>query len=171
MPKQKVTAEPVLKSYYEVDDALLEIAQIDGRVARSEALVNEQIQAWKDQLVDETDDDLARKERLAKDLQEFCEFHKDEFTGKRSRELNHGTVGFRLSTALAALGKHTWASVLDLLKAAQRTSFIRVKEEIDKEAVRSADLPADELAAIGMQMKEKDEFYFEATAVKAKSTA
>lgn len=170
MATKKVTAEPILKNWDEVDATLLELQTIDGRVGTVEATVNAEINSWKERLAEETREDLARKARLEKDLKEYAEYHKDAMGNKRSRELNHGIVGFRRSTELAALAKLAWGQVVAKLKELGRLSFIRVKDEIDKEAIRAANLPEAELAICGMRMVDKDTFYYDLADTTAKPT-
>ncbi len=170
MARQKVIAEPVYRSWEEVDQALREIEEIDGRVSVQEAEVNEQIAAWREHLATATADDLSRKARLEKDLKEFAEHHKAEFEKTRSRKLNHGVVGFRRSAELATLAKTTWAQVVALLEKAGLTNFLNTKTTVNKEAVKAAGLPDSTLGLYGMKLEDKDTFYYETANVTAKST-
>ena len=169
MARQKVIAEPVYRSWDEVDQALREIDEIDGRVSVSEAKVNAQIAAWREQLAADTADDLSRKARLEKDLKEFAEHHKDEFAKARSRKLNHGVVGFRKSSELATIAKTTWAQVVAVLEQAGLTNFLNTKITVNKEVVKAAGLPDSALQMYGMKLEDKDVFYYETANVTAQS--
>jgi phage host-nuclease inhibitor protein Gam len=170
MARQKVIAEPVYRSWDEVDQCLREIDEIDGRVSVQEAAVNEQIAAWREQLATATAEDLSRKARLEKDLKEFAEHHKDEFAKARSRKLNHGVVGFRKSSELATIAKTKWEQVVALLQKAGLTNYINTKTTVNKEVVKAAGLPDSTLELYGMKLEDKDVFYYETANVTAHST-
>lgn len=52
--------------------------------------------------------------------------------------MTFGTIGYRLSTKLKTLPKWTFERVLESLKAGNKTEYIRIKEEVDKERLRGA---------------------------------
>lgn len=68
-------------------------------------------------------------------LQAYAEANKETlFTKKKSVEWMHGIIGFRTSTpSVIKPSRLTWPKVLEILKEDKLTSFIRTKEEINKD--------------------------------------
>jgi len=166
MARKKVAAEPVLKRWAEVNEALVEVKALSARQAGEQAELDKEITAIRQGYEKILAERKARILRLEKDVQEYCELHKTEMEAeekKRSRQLPGGVVGFRRSVELAALAKRTWKDVLAIVKAAGKRAerFIRTKEEINKDAVRAANLSAEKLEALGMRIREKDTFFYE----------
>lgn len=90
----------------------------------------------------------------------FCMVNREEmFTKKKSVDLTFGTIGFRSSSTLKTMKKITWDMVLGMLESANRTGCIRLKKEVDKEAMRK--LPLDELSKFGCKLEQEDAFFYE----------
>lgn len=66
------------------------------------------------------------------------------------------TVKARLCTRLCTLARMTWDKVLRLLKERGLNQFIRVKEEVNKEALKSASLSDKSLRQLGLQIVRED---------------
>lgn len=106
---------------------------------------------------------------LESGLKAFCENNRHDFGKLKSKELSHGTVGFRLSPPKVATKKgFTFSSALELIKRSiWKTEFIRTKEEIDKEAIllaynrENATLSKEELAELGLEIKQDETFGYE----------
>jgi phage host-nuclease inhibitor protein Gam len=84
--------------------------------------------------------------------------NRDGFNGARSRALNFGVVRFRLVTRLVI---HSAANTLAALKALLGKSaerYIRVKSELDKEALET--MPADTLSQVGVTRKTDEKFSY-----------
>jgi len=87
-----------------------------------------------------------------------------ETDGKKSVQLTHGVMGRRLGTpALRLLNKSwTWESVLARLREVFGARFVRLAEpEVDKPAVKKADLSADQLKAVGLKVEQGENFFAE----------
>lgn len=91
---------------------------------------------------------------------------KGVFGSLKSAATNLATYGFRSGTdALKILSsKWSWEKVLEKLKEKGRTEFIRTKEEIDKEAIKNANLTDAELAELGMRLDQGEKFFIESKA-------
>lgn len=114
----------------------------------------------------------AAGDALFADLQAWAALHPEAFGEQRSIELLHGTLGFRtcppkVSQAAGVKVGHTLAA----LRAKGMGQFVRVREDIDKEAVLSyaaaarergpeaAEQAAAELAAVGLKLTQGEVFY------------
>ena len=165
--RKKVDAEPVMKSWGEIEDALIEIKKIDNEVAKTEAHYDNLITDMKGDLAIKTEDQLKRKARLEKDLEEFAEEHKDEVRSEkmaRTKELNNGLLGYRWTPWSIKIVKKKKDEVIALIKKARLHTWIRTKEEVDKEAVmKSFDAgKADngKLAKVCLKRDRKEEFWY-----------
>ena len=158
-----------MQNWNEADNMLREIALIDMQVADSKAICDQQ------QLDAQTDYQrftaplLATREVLAGQLEAFYKTQrkKVEADGKRSIDLNHGRLGMRRGKptlkllkgwkwdkVLTAI-KERWAKKHDLLAA-----LVSTKESVNKEGVK-AHLQDEDLAQVGLCVKQDDEFFFE----------
>lgn len=102
---------------------------------------------------------------LLADLQAWAEEHRlDTFQERKSLELVHATIGFRIGMPRLALRRGIkWALVLEFLKARLGGRFVRVKHEIDKDALlaeRDA-LGKEKLASLGVEVVQDESFYVE----------
>lgn len=171
--RTKPTAEPVLKSWGEVEDALCEIKEIDRFVITTEAEYDEKITKLKGELTQKTDAKLKRKVRLEKDLQEYAEANKDEVKSEKmqkTKELANGFVGFRWKPWSIKLVKKA-DEVIELLKKKKLTKWIRIKAGVDKDAItRAFDTKKTDdkkLAAVGLKRERKEEFWYTTDKAKA----
>lgn len=167
MAKTKPQTEQVttIKSWQEVDSTLRAIAVIDSKVMADDAQMNDDMLKVKTRYLPGIQKLQSEKIGLERDIQLFCESQKERFTESRSQDLNYGKVGFRRGTgALKTLKGFTWESVKNLIKASKkfRDIFLRVKEDIDKQAIIGANLKTEELAKLGVQIAQEDSFYYEA---------
>lgn len=170
MARQKVIAEPTLRNWEDVDCALREIGEINGRVAIAKAKANKIIKTQRDRLKATTQDDLVRKEMLSQYIREYADYHKQEFSNKRHRKVNHGAIGYRETSKVVVRPKYTMEQVLALTKAARKKRFIRTRCELDKEAIHAANLAADDLEKLGIAIATTDKFWYRVEVVKPKST-
>jgi phage host-nuclease inhibitor protein Gam len=110
--------------------------------------------------------EIALRADLELQLQNYYMAHLDELEvdGKKSVQLTHGVMGRRLgSPALKVLNKSwTWESILTRLREVYGARFIRKPEpEVDKVAIKKANLPADDLKACGLKIQQDEDFYAE----------
>jgi phage host-nuclease inhibitor protein Gam len=157
--------EPI-RSFGDADQTLLKIADCEQQLQRQEAEMNEQIQKIRDEY--EINTYLARttKGLLEKELEKFCINNKAEFAALRSKELVHGTVGFRTTPPKVALlnRKYKWDTVLELLKKVRfGKEYIRAREEVDKDSILASyaakEIDDAKLAAVGIKIDQEEKFY------------
>lgn len=155
-----------IRSYDDADQTLLEIADCETQLTRQEAEMNEQIQKIRDAYEQNTHVVRAVKASLEKELEKFAIMNKVDFEKSRSRELVHGTIGFRNTPPKVALlnRKYKWETVLELLaKVRFGKEFIRMKEEVNKEQLLASyaakDIDDQKLASVGIKVDQTEEFF------------
>lgn len=174
MAKTKPQTEQTttLKSWEEVDSTLKAIAVIKAKVMKEQSDWNDErlkLQNKYQPLLDKFNAEVIGLER---DVQLFCEDNKTMFDVTRSRALNYGTVGFRLGTgALKTLKGFTWEAVKQVVKKSKKyaADFIRIKEDLDKQAILSSGVKKEELAKLGVYIHQEDAFFYDAYLTKSEA--
>lgn len=167
MAKTKPQTEQAttLKSWEEVDSTLKAIAVIRSKIMQHESTWNDERLKLQNKYQPILDKFNAEVIGLERDVQLFCEDNKSMFDVNRSRTLNYGEVGFRKGTgALKTLKGFTWEAVKQVVKKSKKyaSQFIRIKEDVDKQAILSAGLKKEELAKIGVYIHQEDAFFYDA---------
>jgi len=142
-----------LQNWEDVDRAMMDIGGIDRELGLLESSQNEKIDALKQQTKDQAAPLLDKKSGLELAIKEYCEANKAEFAKVKTKTLTFGEVGFRLTTKI--LIKRV-AETLQSLKDLALTNCIRIKEEPDKEAMKS--LTDETLAEVGAGRKVENVF-------------
>lgn len=155
MPRVRIE-ETRLKSWDDVNLNLKEIAECELAVEAIEADMNNKIQDLKLEKEMEAKPYQERIDKLAMEIKEFVETHRDELKGK-TRILNFGKVGFRQSTKIVIKGMQ---AVLKTLKARGMMDCIIVKESVNKDRLR--EYPDEVIASVGATKKVTDTFWYEA---------
>ena len=150
----------VIADQAQAEGVLAELAGIDRRLELAKAAMNETIDQAKAAARAEAEPLEARRKELAAALEAFATHHKAALFAKRkSLDLGFGVIGFRLATRLKTSARTTWGQVLEALKSYKFTEAIRIKEEVDKDAMK--DWPDARLATVGVARETSDEFYIE----------
>ena len=80
----------------------------------------------------------------------------------KSKQLNAGTLGFRLGQpSLKTMAKLTWEKVLEILQVNKMKKFIRVKTEVDKQALLASDLDDESLKGFGVRRVQEERFFYD----------
>lgn len=161
MARQKVAAAPILESFDQVDQAIREWYALDAEVEKIAVAQQDQINKIKSRFVGQAKDAIARKMRLEKDVQDFCEYYSDMFAKEKSKKLTFGTVGFRKSTRLVYLRGWDAKRVLAKLKELGRFEFIKKTESVKRDEIKKAELDAEAMRLFGCTIKHEDKFWFE----------
>jgi phage host-nuclease inhibitor protein Gam len=163
MAKKKSTT--MMLSFDHVDQALLTLGQKEAFLKHEDAVLNDAMQRLRDESEKKTQEARATKAKLEQDIEIFCVENKFEFEKKRSIELAHGTVSFRTAKPhVAQLNrKYSWLTILELVKKfSWSRQYLRVKEEVDKEAIladsASGNVTDEKLAAIGVKIDQREDF-------------
>jgi len=155
-----------LNSWDEVDATLREIGEVGRDIGLLESAQNEEIDRVKKETKEAAAPLMDRKSALELSLKEFCEANRGEFAKAKTRVLTFGSVGFRLSTKVMI---KRVADTLQALKDLNLRSCIRIKEELDKEAMKN--LSTETLAEVGASLKTENAFGYEIDLEKLKEAA
>ena len=153
---RKALSITTLKTYEDADRALRRIGELDRDIELSNIASQEAVDLVKDGHKVYCEPRRAEIADLERQLKEFATSRRADFADVRTRELTFGSIGFRRSTSIVM------AKVADTLAAVKALGLIqclRVKEELDKEAMR--DLPTETLTNIGAALQTKDAFGYE----------
>ena len=159
---QQVTT---IKDWGEADNTLKYIGIIEQKIKILSGKMNEQITKIQEQYSPEISKFEQEKLGLERDLQLYCESKRDEFDEKKTRELSFGSVSFRLSTpSLKQMKGYTWESIKNIISKSKKYAdkFLRIKTDIDKNAILQTELSEKELASIGCMIEQKENFYYQA---------
>lgn len=157
MARRKVTAAPVLADWAAVDGALRDIRECEHALT--------ELGVDRDRRIDNIKEEYSkmalplqnRIKKLEADVKAYADAHRAELTGK-SRTLNFGTVGYRISSRLI-LPASKAAEAIATLKALGRKEFIKTTETLDRAALLRQ--PVELLNQIGAYIQQRDEFYYD----------
>jgi phage host-nuclease inhibitor protein Gam len=146
--KKKAIVTPATSA--EVDSLMGEYAQTDAKIETITATMDEEIAKIREKHSEELNQLNEKRENVFNRLQLWAEQGKEElFAKKKSKDLVHGILGFRIGTPKLKTKKgFTWPAALTLLKkVAGGDRYVRTKEELAKELL-IADRKAPETIAI-----------------------
>ena len=157
MTRRKVTAAPVLADWAAVDGALRDIRECEHALT--------ELGVDRDRRIDNIKEEYSkmalplqnRIKKLEADVKAYADAHRAELTGK-SRTLNFGTVGYRISSRLI-LPASKAAEAIATLKALGRKEFVKTTETLDRAALLRQ--PVELLNQIGAYIQQRDEFYYD----------
>lgn len=148
-----------INSLDEADAVLAEIAGRKRQIVLFEIRLKEEVDKLKAECAANCE---PIKQGIAEREQALIQFgisrREELFRGRKSLNLNFGTIGFRASSTLKTVKKLTWERVLGLIKE-KGLPCVRVKEEVDKEALRA--LAPEKLADVGCKLEQTDDFFYE----------
>lgn len=166
MAKTRVTKKLVANiSAEQFNESLSTFAIANAKEAAITAKMDEQMTRIREKYADDLKELAESQEQHREIIQTYCLENKDQlFTKTKSIETAHGKVGFRTGMpTLKTLKGFTWASALTLCKKVLPT-YVREKEEINKEALLMDREKADikvMLADIGVKVEQDEAFYIE----------
>jgi phage host-nuclease inhibitor protein Gam len=97
-------------------------------------------------------------------LQAWADANPADFHNAQTLDLTHGRIGYRTGMpALKTLAGWTFDRVLERLKNLSWTHFIRVKQEVDKQAIiaQREQLTEDDLRGLGVRVVQEETFFVE----------
>lgn len=157
MARRKVTAAPVLPDWAAVDGALRDIRECEHALTELGVDRDRRIDSVKEEYSKMALPLQNRIKKLEADVKAYADAHRAELTGK-SRTLNFGTVGYRISSRLI-LPASKAAEAIATLKALGRKEFIKTTETLDRAALSRQ--PVELLNQIGAYIQQRDEFYYD----------
>ncbi|PWM58588.1 MAG: hypothetical protein DBX91_08525 [Subdoligranulum variabile] len=157
MARRKVTTAPVLADWAAVDGALRDIRECEHALT--------ELGVDRDRRIDNIKEEYSkmalplqnRIKKLEGDVKAYADAHRAELTGK-SRTLNFGTIGYRISSRLI-LPASKAAEAIAALKALGHKEFIKTTETLDRAALSRQ--PVELLNQIGAYIQQRDEFYYD----------
>ena len=156
MARKKVTSVPALADWGAVDNALRDIRECQHTLA--------EMAVQRDRQIDSVKADYAQGALpLESEVKAYVDLHRAELDGK-SRALNFGTVGYRVSSKLM-LASSRVAEAIATLKVLGHTELIKTTETLDREALKRQ--PGDILQQVGAYIRTVDEFYYDVSSKEA----
>lgn len=129
------TKKPVMavQTMEQVDATLADYATVDAKIEQIKSKMDEEITAIRAKYADELSSLNATRDESFNAIQVFAETHPDLFDKKKSINLVHGNIGFRLGNwKVKLLAKWKAADVVEQMKKVL-PNHVRVVEEINKE--------------------------------------
>lgn len=123
----------------QAQEASKTVAEKTNKLEKIEAKMNEELNKVKTKYSDEITDINDELELTKQILEVYANEQRNNWGDKKSFELLHCILSFRLGNPRVSKQKQfTWDAVLELMKKNKSFKpFIRVKEEINKEAILS----------------------------------
>ena len=134
--------KPLVKNLEEADATLARIAELGRRITLINTALNDDVAKLQLAANEQLSPLTGEKELLERSLYLFMDTHKNDlFNDKqRSRNLSFGTIGIHsLPGELVTIGNTTLSRVLELLQEKGLKQYIRIKPEVNKEALAGAD--------------------------------
>lgn len=167
----------MLNNWNDCDNHLREIGVIDLVLTEQEAARKEALLVTQNAYETAARKHIARRDTLVAELEAFFKANrrKVEAEGKRSVDLTFGRIGMRKGNPTLALAKGwKWEKVLAAIKerwAREKDlllSIVNTKESVNKDGVKSR-LDEEQMALVGLRLKQDDEFFVEPFAEKARA--
>ena len=146
------------------DEVIHDYAEATSSIKGIESEMEMKIQKIREEKATELMELKARQANAMDKLQYFSEFNKEDlFAKKKSMELAHGIIGFRVGTPKVKAVGTTLAKALEAVKMA-KLKFTRTKIELDKDKIiasRKDDKVMSKLKAIGLEVVQDETFFVE----------
>lgn len=155
MPKKTVIAVP--KSLDEAAEFLRQIGEKQRDIDTIKSGLNVKVDKLKDEAMANAKPHQDKVSKLVEGLFAYAESHRDELTdgGKRKTvEVPTGTFGWRMTPPSVSL--RDVESILKSLKSLALQRFIRIKEQVDKEAMLRE--PETAKTVKGVSISQHEEF-------------
>ena len=165
MARKKIRDKNVLQTWEDVDITLKEIAECEMEIEKIQTEMNQKIHDVKLDAEMKAKPLQDRIERLGLYVKDFVESNRVELNGK-TKNLNFGKTGFRLSTKLVIRKSD---AVLESLRKCKMLDCITVKESINKEVLKK--YSEKDIIKVGASLKKEDVFWYETERDKLQATS
>lgn len=158
MGRTRIPDAPALRTWDDVNQVLMEIAEAEIRLAQIEGTMNVRINEAKEEAERCAAPIKAKVEQLGKQIKEFAELNRPDFGKAKSKVLTFGEVGFRASTSVVikkALEEH----IVGNLRKLGMGDCVRVVESVNKDVL--ATYPVDKIVQAGASLKKSDTFWYQ----------
>ncbi|MGA3180413.1 MAG: host-nuclease inhibitor Gam family protein [Verrucomicrobiota bacterium] len=156
--------QPLIRTREALESLIGEIAAIKNRQRLLTAAMDEQIQSIRGQFEPELAAQNQSLEEKMEHARVWSEANPQEFGAGRSIQTVHGVLGWRMGgPSLRTLAGWTWDRVKETLKAANAVSYIRVKEEVNKQNLLAdrESIGVEKLRDIGLRVVQEETFFVE----------
>jgi phage host-nuclease inhibitor protein Gam len=163
MTRKRIDPPKLLGGWDEVDGALRRIGDLQREIELEEAAMQESIDKAKNDAADRAKPAKDEITKLEAQLSLFADLHRDDLGKKKSRELNHGVVGYRKSTkAVLPRGESKLLEIIRRLREKGMTDcIISPSPKIDKDALKK--YPPNDVVEVGASLEVTDTFWYEVT--------
>lgn len=149
----------------DVDRAMADMIETQAGLRTDEASMNEELTEVRERYEDGIDEARGKLANIEAQIALFCEDHRELFGDKKTLELTHGVVNFRLGTPKTqTLRKWTWKLVLAAIEELGKkfARYLTVKTSVDKAALLKAraagELTDEQLADFGVEVVQEETF-------------
>jgi phage host-nuclease inhibitor protein Gam len=119
----------------QAQEASTKYSEISTLLMQIEGQLNERINLIKNEYQEMITELIEKRKQHFETLESFAKEQKDNWGKRKSFELLHSVIGFRTGTPKVTKDrKFSWEHVLELVKE-KCPAFVRVKCELDKEAI------------------------------------
>lgn len=164
MKRMKKQALPEVTEL-DLEYKLAEYAKLSNEIETLEAEMNAKMTALRDKYLDKIEASRTQVKGIFEELYFWAEKQKERFGKKRSMDLQHGKIGFRMGTPKLKTSKgYTWAAVTTLLKELSGALYVRIKEETDKETLIAKHKEPEVIELMsrcGIQVVQEESFYID----------
>ena len=161
--EKKVLALNITKE--QAEDAFANYSKNSSLLKGAEAKMEIEITKVREKYSGDIDEWKESKDLSFGVLQTYALENESLFDKKKSFEMTHGKIGFRTGTpTLKNLKGYTWESVKNLVKEFLGDTYIRTKEEVNKEVLlseRDNELIADNFKKCGIEVRQEETFFVE----------
>lgn len=158
-----------INNWDEVDITLKRLCELEVSIANIEGDATIKMNEIKEQAKHKASSLQVEKDALEKQITIFCEDNKAEFANKRSKELNFGTVGYRISKSVSIpRDKNKIEALIKSLKAFGLKDCISYEEKPDKDKI--VELDDTSFAKLGLKRTIKDSFRIQPNIEKIEQT-
>ena len=140
------------------DQMVRKIGNLQTKIVKQSTRAAEKIDNIKDFLASDIKPWQDEIKQLRDSLEAFAVNNKKDFGKNRSRKLNFGMVGWRLSSSIT-IKKVTVELIKKVFSRAKAKSLMIIKESADKNAL--AKLKDEKLASVKARRKVTDDFFVE----------
>jgi phage host-nuclease inhibitor protein Gam len=173
--RKRTDNKNAINTFYEVDNALKQIALNDTFIDEQTALMNQQLISVKEQYEPDIQKRIDENSKLEKDIEKFLNKNKSLFEKIRTKVLTFGKVGFQ--RGIKHLGKSkdaTWATITENFFTSFGAKHVKVKMTLLKDSVMVAldkgEISPEQIEATGATVVQKDRPFYKPFKDKVKNS-
>lgn len=164
MAKKKKAAIPAPQNREELERLVGDYAIQEIAIAQLTAELDERLLAVRAEYEQRLGARAEQRDALGEAIGAWGEMNKAAFGEKRSLELMHGTIGWRLGKPTVKLRPRVRAEdAVSLCKSTENSDLIRIKAELDKEQILNRyagnKITDEQLEAIGVKIEQTERFF------------